>query len=161
MSEKIKDYIVKCLNENDDITMNGLQSQGGFNEITSGKFSWTVSDKNGNETNIIMMNNISQECIDSFIELIDNDIIDFVQVMGIANIGYQGEPFQEESLDIISNLKERYPDLVISIDGGVSVDTIADLHDAGVDRFVSGSGVYGDGSADENIYALGQLLNRE
>jgi hypothetical protein len=75
MSEKIKDYIVKCLNENDDITMNGLQSQGGFNEITSGKFSWTVSDKNGNETNIIMMNNISQECIDSFIELIDNDII--------------------------------------------------------------------------------------
>jgi ribulose-phosphate 3-epimerase len=93
--------------------------------------------------------------------LIDNDIIDFVQVMGIANIGYQGEPFQEESLDIISNLKERYPDLVISIDGGVSVDTIADLHDAGVDRFVSGSGVYGGGSADENIYALGQLLNRE
>ena len=75
MSKNIKDYIVNWLNENEDITMNGLQSHEEFNKISSGDFSWTVSHKNGNETNIVMMNNVSQECIDSFIELIDKDII--------------------------------------------------------------------------------------
>jgi hypothetical protein len=75
MNNNIKDYIVNWLKEYDDITMNGLQSHEEFNEISSGNFSWTVSGKNGEETNIVMMNNVSQKCIDSFIELIDNDII--------------------------------------------------------------------------------------
>ena len=83
--------------------------------------------------------------------LIDGNIVDFIQVMGIAHIGYQGEPFEEESLGIILNLRERYPKLVISVDGGVSLDTLRNLYDAGANRFVSGSGVYGGGSTDENI----------
>lgn len=74
MSKRIKDYIVNWLNENEDITMNGLQGHEEFQEISFGDFSWTV-DKDGKETNIIMMNNISQECIDSIIELINGDII--------------------------------------------------------------------------------------
>lgn len=74
MNKKIKDYIVNWLSENEDITMNGLQSHEEFNEISSGEFSW-ILDKNGKKTNIIMMSNISQECIDSFMELIDNKVI--------------------------------------------------------------------------------------
>lgn len=93
-------------------------------------------------------------------ELVDENIVDFIQVMGIAHIGYQGEPFEEQSLNIISELRRRYPDLVISVDGGVSLDTIGDLADAGVNRFVSGSGVYGGGAAEENIYALEQIPDR-
>ncbi|MCI5051205.1 MAG: hypothetical protein MRY57_02770 [Candidatus Pacebacteria bacterium] len=92
--------------------------------------------------------------MDSIYELIDDNVIDFVQVMGIAHIGYQGEPFEESALTIISDLRERYPELIISVDGGVSLDTIADLYEAGVNRFVSGSGVYGGGNVEENIENL-------
>jgi len=98
------------------------------------------------------------DTIEDIYTLIDEKIIDFVQVMGISHIGYQGELFEEKSLDIITGLKERYPDLVISIDGGVSIDTIAELSLAGVERFVSGSGVYGGGVASENIEYLEDLI---
>lgn len=91
---------------------------------------------------------------ESVCELIDQNVVDFIQVMGIAHIGYQGEPFEEESLSLIENLHERYPDLTISIDGGVSLDTISDLYNSGARRFVSGSGVYRGGSAHENIESL-------
>lgn len=92
--------------------------------------------------------------IEAIYELVDDNVVDFIQVMGIAHIGYQGEPFEEEALTMISNLRERYPDLMISVDGGVSMDTIGDLYDVGVNRFVSGSGVYGGGSAPENVENL-------
>jgi ribulose-phosphate 3-epimerase len=95
---------------------------------------------------------------ESICTLIDDNVVDFIQVMGIAQIGYQGEPFEEESLEIISNLRERYSDITISVDGGVSLDTIGDLYDAGVNRFVSGSSVYGSGSADENIEQMKSLI---
>jgi ribulose-phosphate 3-epimerase len=98
---------------------------------------------------------------ESICTLIDDNVVDFIQVMGIAQIGYQGEPFEEESLEIISNLRERYPDITISVDGGVSLDTIADLYDAGVNRFVSGSGVYGGGSTDENIEQMKSLIAKD
>jgi ribulose-phosphate 3-epimerase len=99
--------------------------------------------------------------LEDIYSLIDEDVIDFIQVMGIADIGYQGEPFADESLDMIEELKKRYPDLLISVDGGVSIDTIGDLSLAGVERFVSGSGIYGGGVASENIAHLESLIEEK
>ncbi|MCE9644348.1 hypothetical protein K8Q93_03865 [Candidatus Parcubacteria bacterium] len=65
--------------------------------------------------------------------------IDAVQLMGIAERGYQGEPFDERVLDRISELREAYPDLVISIDGGVNKETAPLLAERGATRLVSGS----------------------
>ena len=102
------------------------------------------------------------DSLEKLYPLIDEKIIDFVQVMGIAHIGYQGEPFAEESLDIVRNLRARYPELVISVDGGVSLDSVGELHDAGVNRFVSGSGIYGGGVTHENIeYLRSAILDQE
>ena len=94
------------------------------------------------------------DSLEDIYPLIDENIIDFVQVMGIAHIGYQGEPFAEESLKIITELKTRYPELMISVDGGVSTETISELYNVGVRRFVSGSGVYAGGVVEENIHQL-------
>ncbi len=96
--------------------------------------------------------------LDDIFPLIDEKVVDFVQVMGIARIGFQGESFDEESLDVIGILKEKYPHLTLSVDGGVSERTISRLRDAGVQRFVSGSGVFGGGLVDENIEHLTQLI---
>lgn len=68
--------------------------------------------------------------------------LDFVQCMGIAHIGLQGEEFDEKCLEHIKILKEKYPDLIISVDGGVNLETGAKLVDAGVDRLVAGSAIF-------------------
>lgn len=68
--------------------------------------------------------------------------VSFVQLMGIENIGFQGEEFQEKVLEDIKYLKNKYPDLQISIDGGVNEENIISLRDGGVDRIVSGSAIF-------------------
>ena len=97
--------------------------------------------------------------LDDIFPLIEEGFVDFVQVMGIARIGFQGEAFDERCLDIIALLKERYPDLIISVDGGVSEHSIPALRDAGVQRFVSGSGVFAHGIPEENIEYLREIIN--
>jgi len=90
--------------------------------------------------------------------LIDGDYLDFIQVMGIAHIGYQGEPLEELSLGIIKKLHTKYPELVISVDGGVSEDSIEEFQRAGAQRFVSGSAIFGGGDASENLEYLEAIL---
>ncbi|MFA6524154.1 MAG: hypothetical protein WC264_00075 [Candidatus Paceibacterota bacterium] len=65
--------------------------------------------------------------------------VDFVQCMGIEKIGFQGQPFDERVLNNIKILKEKYPDLIISVDGGVNFETAQKLLEAGADRLVAGS----------------------
>jgi len=64
-------------------------------------------------------------------------LVDFVQLMGIRRIGYQGEPFDERVLERIKILKAKYPELVLSVDGAVSADTAPILIKAGVPLFKS------------------------
>jgi ribulose-phosphate 3-epimerase len=65
--------------------------------------------------------------------------IDFVQCMGIERIGFQGEPFDERVLEQIKNLKAKYPELKMSVDGSVNEDTAPLMVEAGADRLIIGS----------------------
>lgn len=65
--------------------------------------------------------------------------IDFVQFMGIEKIGFQGEPFDERVLVQIQDLRKKYPEIKISIDGSVNENTIEALIEKGADRLVIGS----------------------
>lgn len=67
------------------------------------------------------------------------DQIDFVQVMGIAKIGSQGQPFDARVLERIASLRALYKDLTISVDGGVNEENILELKKAGANNFVVGS----------------------
>lgn len=68
---------------------------------------------------------------------------DYVQLMGIREIGKQGEPFDTGVLQTIAAVRERFPKLMISIDGSVNETTITQLRAAGADRFVAGSAIVG------------------
>lgn len=70
------------------------------------------------------------------------DQADFLQCMGIAKIGFQGQPFDERVLQTISAFRAQYPELPISVDGGVSLDTALRLKVAGATRLVSGSAIF-------------------
>jgi Pentose-5-phosphate-3-epimerase len=67
---------------------------------------------------------------------------DFIQFMGIAKIGKQGEPFDKRVLAKISAFKKKYPDMPIQVDGGVSLETAPSLLEAGVSRLVVGSDLW-------------------
>lgn len=86
------------------------------------------------------------------------DDVDFIQVMGIAEIGVQGNPFDERCIDRIAYLHRKYPDMPISVDGSVNTETIVRLRDAGATRFVAGSAVFGTKDVAGNIEKLESLI---
>lgn len=66
---------------------------------------------------------------------------DVVQVMSIATLGKQGAPYDVRAIARIEELHTKYPELVISVDGGVSEKNIAELARAGASRFGVGSAI--------------------
>jgi len=82
------------------------------------------------------------------------EYIQVVQCMGIRRIGYQGEAFDERVLSKIREVKEVLPDVPVSVDGGVSLDTITLLKEAGVDTVIVGSTIF---SSDDIIHTIAEL----
>lgn len=80
--------------------------------------------------------------------------IDFIQCMGIARIGLQREPFAPEVVHKIKEVRELFPDILISVDGGVNLETVKSLSDAGARRLVSGSAVFSKKDPKEAMAAL-------
>lgn len=79
------------------------------------------------------------------------DVIDSVQFMGIERIGFQGQPFDEKVVERVKKSKELYPDLPVSVDGGVNADTAQLLTDAGVDRLIIGSAIFNTLDIQETV----------
>lgn len=78
---------------------------------------------------------------------------DVVQVMGV-HPGRMGQPFQDGALEKVRDLRERHPDLIIEVDGGVTVGVARALAEAGADRLVSGSAVFNSGAPAKALDAL-------
>jgi ribulose-phosphate 3-epimerase len=74
-----------------------------------------------------------------------------IQLMGIDNVGFQGQAFDEKVIEKIKEVKKKYPELAIQIDGGVNLDTAPLLKAAGADRLVIGSAIFESGNIIEAI----------
>ena len=81
-------------------------------------------------------------------------LTDFVQQMGIDQIGYQGEPFSEKVIERITALRKKHPELIISVDGAVNAESAPRLIAAGVSRLVSGSFIFEHNDPKEAIEIL-------
>ena len=81
---------------------------------------------------------------------------DFVQVMGIDHEGVQGEEFDDRCLDHIKILREKFSDLIISVDGAVSFETAPALISAGANRLVIGSAIF---NTDDIIGSIEEFRN--
>ncbi len=86
--------------------------------------------------------------------------IDFVQLMGINRIGFQGEEFDERVLPRLSSLRQAHPELILSVDGGVHLDVVEALVKAGANRLVCGSEIFNAPSVEEDLKQLNFLINR-
>lgn len=78
---------------------------------------------------------------------------DVVQVMGV-HPGWMGQAFQLSALEKVRTLREKFPELMIEVDGGVAVGIARELAEAGADRLVSGSAVFNSGAPAKSIDAL-------
>jgi len=84
---------------------------------------------------------------------------DYVQVMGIATIGRQHQPFDERALHLLERLHDRYPQLHLQVDGSVTKDTAARLVKAGANSLVAGSAVFGAKDAKAAYIELESAAN--
>lgn len=84
---------------------------------------------------------------------------DYIQLMGIYEVGAQGLPFDEAVLDKVQKLKRLFPKMMISVDGSVNKNTIKRLKDAGVDRFICGSAIVQQEDPEAAHAALQALIN--
>lgn len=84
---------------------------------------------------------------------------DYIQLMGIRNIGAQGQPFDVSVLEKVTELRARFPDKVIAVDGSVNAHTIVSLKKAGVTRMVVGSAIVLQENPEEAYNALSALVN--
>lgn len=82
--------------------------------------------------------------------------LDMVLVMSV-NPGFGGQKFIPYSLDKIRDLKEMIDDrnlnVDIEVDGGVNLDNVSDIIDAGANIIVAGSAVF-NGDAEANVRAF-------
>jgi ribulose-phosphate 3-epimerase len=96
----------------------------------------------------------------SSIEVILGEV-DMVLLMTV-NPGYSGQKFIPAVLPKIRKLREMIDsqglDVLIQVDGGVHLDTVDDLVAAGVDVFVSGSGIFEKGDISGNVRRLRERL---
>jgi ribulose-phosphate 3-epimerase len=88
------------------------------------------------------------------------DKIDLILIMSV-NPGFGGQSFLEHSLDKIAEVRDLIDlsgcDVWLEVDGGIKVDNIASVAEAGADTFVAGSAIFG-GTDYKNI--ISQMKNR-
>ena len=93
----------------------------------------------------------SLECIEYILPRLD-----MVLIMSV-NPGFGGQKFIPYSIDKIKTLKsmidERGLNVDIEVDGGVNLDNVSDIIDAGANIIVAGSAVF-NGDAEANVRAF-------
>ncbi|MBQ2146805.1 MAG: ribulose-phosphate 3-epimerase, partial [Firmicutes bacterium] len=87
--------------------------------------------------------------------------LDMVLLMSV-NPGFGGQKFIEASWQKIRELdklrKEKNPDLLIELDGGVNLNNAAALKEAGVDVFVAGNAVFSAEDMAERVREFQRIL---
>lgn len=87
------------------------------------------------------------------------NVADYVQLMGIAEIGVQGQKFDDRVFERIKVIKELFPNHPIIIDGSVNKETILSLKQAGVNRLIVGSAIVSAKNPYEAYKELMSLIN--
>ncbi len=90
--------------------------------------------------------------------------VDMVLIMSV-NPGFGGQKFIPSALDKVRQLQalkeERNPQLEIEIDGGINLDNVKAVTDAGVEIVVAGSSVFGADDAAGNVRRFLEKVGQE
>ena len=67
--------------------------------------------------------------------------VDLILVMSVEP-GYCGQSFHENSIQRVREYREKYPDKIIEVDGGVGPENASLLSEAGANLLVAGSAIF-------------------
>ncbi|MBI5415108.1 ribulose-phosphate 3-epimerase [Candidatus Peregrinibacteria bacterium] len=81
------------------------------------------------------------------------DAIDFVMIMSVEP-GYSGQKFMPEVLPKIREIREKYPEMDIEVDGGINDETVREVVEAGANMIVSASYLFGAKNGEEAVRSL-------
>lgn len=98
---------------------------------------------------------------DTQIEVVDSHIehLDAVMFMGVYP-GFQGQKYIPETTNRMKKLKQKYPDLFVSLDGGVNLQTLPEIIKSGINAVCPGSAVFHtDKTPAENVADTQALIN--
>ncbi len=88
--------------------------------------------------------------------------IDMLLLMSV-NPGFGGQSFIPESLDKLRDARQfldnYQPDCRLEIDGGINLDTLADVAAAGADTFVAGSAIFGSDDYAATLSTMREILD--
>ena len=89
--------------------------------------------------------------------------IDLVVIMSV-NPGFGGQSFIDSALRKIEEVRRRITasgkDIRLEVDGGIKVDNIRRVADAGADTFVAGSAIFGKPDYSAVVDAMRTALQR-
>ena len=86
------------------------------------------------------------------VEMLDlyADYADMFLVMSV-HPGFGGQSFIENSIDKVKYLREKYPRIDIEIDGGIKLDNVGRVIEAGANVIVAGSAVFNAENVEETV----------
>jgi len=79
--------------------------------------------------------------------------VDLVLVMSVQP-GFGGQAFQPVALEKIHALRQAHPGLMIQVDGGITLETAKQCHEAGATNLVAGTAIFGAADRTQVITAL-------
>lgn len=163
MTEEPLDYVYEFLERKDMIPIRGIMGQ--IEKMSYQRFFLEEVKKHGWKAGL---------SLDVFtpIEEIDEEVwplLDIVQLVAVE-IGFQGGDFHSSVLQKIEKLKKiidqvenadfgQKKSIEIIIDGGVKVDTIKSIRDAGADGVAVGSALWEAGNVEQMVTALLEASN--
>ncbi len=87
--------------------------------------------------------------------------IDLLLLMSV-NPGFGGQQFIASTIDKIRSAREflnkAQPDCRLEVDGGINLENLADVAQAGADTFVAGSAIFGTADYEATISAMKEIL---
>jgi len=91
--------------------------------------------------------------------LLDAKLVDLVLVMTVEP-GFGGQALIPDTLDKVRQVRERWPEVPVEVDGGLNNDTIDAAAEAGANVVVAGSAVLGAKDPAQAIAVLRESLLR-
>ncbi|MFT5397040.1 MAG: ribulose-phosphate 3-epimerase [Gammaproteobacteria bacterium] len=89
------------------------------------------------------------------------DKVDMILLMSV-NPGFGGQSFISSTLDKLRTVRKLIDDsgrdIRLEIDGGVKIDNIREIAEAGADTFVAGSAIFGSDDYQKTITAMREKL---
>ena len=84
---------------------------------------------------------------------------DTIQIMGISKVGFQGEQFDERAVDLVKHFRDKFPDAILSVDGGVNLESAPIIARAGATRLAVGSALFNTVDVADTLALFKKRLN--